>query len=99
MKAYDKKLMARRDTIADHLRNLDMYCISQLDMTKPSNGAQLFLECWTQHHGNKVILLAVDKFGGICTYRALTEENSLDAEKTAITEWITGKPAVPAATV
>lgn len=92
MKTYDKKLMERRDKIAEHLRSLDMYCLSQLDMTKPSNGAQLFLECWTGRNGNcKVILLAVDKFGGVCCYRPCTEENSMEAELKAVTEYFNGK--------
>lgn len=93
MKAYDKKLMARRDTIAEHLRSLNMYCLSQLDMTRPSGGATLFLECWTGKNG-KVILLMVDKFGGVCCYRPCTEENSMDAEKAAIAEYFNASAPV-----
>jgi hypothetical protein len=85
---YDKELMARRDQIAAHLRTLNMYCLSQVDMTKASNGATLFMECWTGREGNcKVILLIVDKFGGICTYRPCTGENSMGAELRAISEY------------
>lgn len=87
MKVYDKKLMARRDTITEFLRSLGMRCFAQIDMTKPSNGATLFLECWTDN-SPKVVLLMVDKFGGICTYRPLTAENSMDAERDALREYI-----------
>jgi hypothetical protein len=89
MKVYNKELMTKRDEIAAHLRGLGLYCLSQFDMTKVSGGAVLFIESWVQRKGNRAMLLAVDKFRGVCSYRACTEEVSMEAEKAAITQYFT----------
>ena len=96
MKTYDRELMARRDAITDHMRNLGMRCLSQLDMTKPSGGATLFLEYWFTQQGpgssvQKAVLLMVDKWGGVNTYRPLNHNNNMEMEKAAITDYVTAE--------
>lgn len=92
MKTYDAKLMERRDKITAHFRNLRMHCHSQLDMTKVSGGATLFLECWGTLAGanSKIVLLMVDKWGGVNVYRPVNQENNMEKEMAAVTEWVTG---------
>lgn len=79
------ELLAKRDRLANTLRKAGARCFSTIDLTKASGGATLFMECWCKY--DLCMLLLVDKFGGVCTYRMTTEENDMDVEIAGIKEY------------